>query len=245
MIPVIALTSTTEVIRGASRVRVNAAYTSALEHAGAVPIIFPPLSGADALGADCFSRLLDNVHALVLTGGEDIDPARYHAAAHPLLGPVNIARDATEIALVLAAQARKLPILAICRGIQLLNVALGGTLVQDLATERPGSVDHDPGVGREARVHDVTLEQGSRLAGALGETNIRVNSFHHQALDQVADGLRVVAHAPDGIIEGAEWSDEDWWVLAVQWHPEELTLTPERWDRSLFGALLEQARNFS
>ncbi len=244
MIPLIALTSTTEVIRGALRVRVNAAYTTALEHAGALPIILPPLSGADALGAEALGRMLDSVDGLVLTGGEDVDPARYHAAAHPLIGPTNAARDATEIALVLAARARRIPMLAICRGIQLLNVALGGTLIQHLPAERPSSIDHDPPLGREARVHDVVLDHGSRLAAALGETHVRVNSFHHQALDRVADGLRVVARAGDGIIEGAEWRGDDWWVLAVQWHPEDLTLTPERWDRSLLGALLEAARNY-
>ncbi|MGI9076179.1 MAG: gamma-glutamyl-gamma-aminobutyrate hydrolase family protein [Gemmatimonadaceae bacterium] len=242
MLPLIALTSTTEVIRGAPRVRVNSAYTAALEHAGALPIILPPLSGADALGVEAFGRMLESVDALVLTGGEDVDPARYHAVAHPLLGPTNAARDATEIALVLAARARKLPVLAICRGIQLLNVALGGTLVQHLPAERPGSVDHDPRSSRHARVHNVVLDRGSRLAAALGETHIRVNSFHHQALDRVADGLSVVGRAPDGVIEGVEWSGDDWWALAVQWHPEELTLTPERWDRSLFGALLDEAR---
>ena len=243
VLPLIALTSTTELIRGAPRVRVNAAYTEALEHAGALPVILPPLSGAAALGPEAFGRILDSVDALVLTGGEDVDPACYHAAANPLLGPTNSARDATEIGLVLAARVRKLPMLAICRGIQLMNVALGGTLVQDIPAERPSSVDHNSQLGRQARVHDVALVHGSRLAAALGETRIRVNSFHHQALDRVADGLVVVARAPDGVIEGAEWSGEDWWALAVQWHPEELTLTPERWDRSLFGALLEKARN--
>lgn len=243
VLPLIALTSTTEVVRGALRVRVNAAYTEALEHAGALPVILPPLSGAAALGPEAFRRILDGVNALVLTGGEDVDPACYYAAAHPQLGAINPARDATEIGLVLAARARKLPMLAICRGIQIVNVALGGTLVQHIPAERPGSLDHNSQSSRQARVHDVALEPGSRLAAALGETQIRVNSFHHQALDRVAEGLNIVARAPDGLVEGAEWSGDDWWALAVQWHPEELTLTPERWDRSLFGALLEKARN--
>lgn len=246
MLPLIAVTSTSEMIRGCPRVRVNAAYTTALEHAGAIPIVIPPLSGADALSAETFDKLLRSVDALVLTGGEDVDPVHYRAARHPRLGATNPARDATEIALVRAAKARRLPTLAICRGVQLVNVALGGTLLQDIATERGGSIDHDSSESPNSRVHGAQIDHDSRLASALGETQLRVNSFHHQALDRVADCLRVTARAPDGIVEGVEWiGDEDWWLVGVQWHPEELTLTPERWDRSLFGALVEEARTMS
>jgi putative glutamine amidotransferase len=234
--PLIALSATSEVIRDALRVRLNAAYTRALEKAGALPVIVPPLHDPIALTA-----LMGRVDGLVLTGGEDVDPSRYGATPHPKLGTTHPERDATELALVSEARARRLPTLAICRGIQLLNVALGGTLIQDIRAERPSSIEHQPGGARDARAHEVTVEAGSRLAAALGETRVRANSSHHQALDRVAPGLRVTARAPDGIIEGVEWAEDDWWALGVQWHPEELVEGREGWDRQLFAALVNAA----
>jgi putative glutamine amidotransferase len=180
--------------------------------------------------------MLDGMAGLILTGGEDVDPGHYRADAHPALGEVHAGRDAFELALVRAAQARRLPTLAICRGVQILNVALGGTLVQDLPTEWQGALPHDGRWERSARVHDAAVERGSRLSAALGATALRVNSFHHQSLARVGDGLTAVAHAPDGVIEGVETAADEWWVLGVQWHPEELTATPEPWDRALFAA---------
>jgi putative glutamine amidotransferase len=232
----IAITSTSRTDDGVCRVRLNCAYTRAVEQAGALPLVIPPLASvAEA------STLLDAVDALLLTGGEDVAPARYGAPAHPKLGPVNEKRDATEIALLEAAQARATPTLTICRGVQLLNVALGGSLVQDIPSERPSEIVHDSPHERDARVHDVAVKAGSHLASALGATRLPVNSFHHQAIDEVAEYLRVTAWAPDGIIEGIEWANDDWWVLGVQWHPEELIATAEPWDRGLFRALVERA----
>ena len=124
----------------------------------------------------------------------------------------------------------------------MLNVALGGTLVQDLPSERPGDVAHDPASSRDARVHEVAIAPGSRLAAAIGATRATVNSFHHQAVDRVAEALAVVARAPDGVVEGVEAADAAWWALGVQWHPEELTATPESWDRALFAAFAERVR---
>jgi putative glutamine amidotransferase len=235
--PLIALSATSELVRQALRVRLNAAYTRAIEHAGGLPVIVPPVADAASLGA-----LLDRVDAVVITGGEDVDPARYGHTPHARAGAPHIARDATEIALVAGARERSLPTLAICRGIQLLNVALGGTLVQDIVSERPGALDHDPEAPRSARVHDVVLEHDSALARILGATSLRVNSIHHQAIDRVAESLRVTARAPDGIIEGVEGSDAEWWVVGVQWHPEELIADPEPWDRALLAALVDRAR---
>ncbi|HET7456974.1 MAG TPA: gamma-glutamyl-gamma-aminobutyrate hydrolase family protein [Gemmatimonadaceae bacterium] len=231
--PIVAVTATSEVIRDALRVRLNAAYVRALEGAGLVPLVVPPL-----LQPERAARLLERVDGLVLTGGEDVDPRRYGAAPHPECGPVQAERDATELALVAAAQARGTPTLAICRGIQLLNVALGGTLVQDLPSERGTGATHDPGGDRTARTHDVVVSAGSRLAAAVGRTGaMAVNSFHHQALDRVAAPLVVTACARDGVIEAAETPPGDrWWVLAVQWHPEELTGGAEEWDRGIFAA---------
>jgi putative glutamine amidotransferase len=235
-LPPVAVTATTEEIRGVPRTRANVSYTASARAAGLRPYILPILAPADA------DAMLEGMAGLILTGGEDVDPAHFGARAHPQLGDTHADRDAFELALVRAARHRRLPTLAICRGIQVANVALGGTLVQDLPSERPRASPHD-GVGaRDERVHPVRVEPGSRLATALGSPDLTVNSLHHQALDRVADGLRAVALAPDGVVEGVEWTGDDWWMLGVQWHPEELTRTPERWDRALFAAFADAAR---
>jgi putative glutamine amidotransferase len=225
----VAVTATTEIIRGAPRVRVNVAYTAALARAGLVPLVVPPLPAAVA------PAILDGVVGLLVTGGEDVAPARYGEVAHPTV-EMHEERDEMEIALVAEARRRKLPTLAICRGIQVVNVALGGTLVQDIPSQLANALDHDPGSARDARVHDVSVSPGSRLARALAADRLTINSFHHQALARLSSELCVTARAPDGVIEGAESADPDWWMLAVQWHPEELTNTPEPWDRNLFAA---------
>jgi len=232
-LPPVAVTATTEIIRGALRVRVNAAYTTALRGAGLLPLVLPVLDPADADAA------LDGVAGLVLTGGEDVSPDRYGSAPHPELGDTHDGRDAFEIALVEAARARALPTLAICRGIQILNVALGGTLVQDIPSEWTNPIVHDGDWARTARVHEVDVKPASRLARALGTERPVVNSMHHQAVGGVAESLFVVARAPDGIVEGVEWPTEEWWMVGVQWHPEELTTSPEPWDRSLLSAFAD------
>jgi putative glutamine amidotransferase len=155
---------------------------------------------------------------------------------------VHADRDAFEIALVLAARARRLPTLAICRGVQVANVALGGTLVQDLPSEWPNSIPHDGEWGRDDRVHPVRVAAGSRLAGALGATEATINSLHHQSVERLADSLVAVAYAPDGVIEGVEWAGDDWWMVGVQWHPEELAQSAEPWDRALFAAFAKAVR---
>ena len=233
ILPPVAVTATTEIIRDALRVRVNAAYTVSIRGAGLLPLVIPVLDPADADAA------LDGVAGLVLTGGEDVNPARYRAAPRPELGDTNDGRDAFEMALVRAARARGLPTLAICRGVQILNVALGGTLVQDIPAEWKDPIAHDGDWARTARVHEVDVEPGSRLARALGTERPVVNSMHHQSLGRVAPSLATVAHAPDGIVEGVEWPSDDWWMVGVQWHPEELTATPEPWDRALLGAFTQ------
>lgn len=234
--PAIAVTATTEPIRGVVRVRANASYTDAIRSAALRPFILPVLHPRDA------EAMLEGMDGLVLTGGEDVDPRHFGVPAHAALSEVHAERDAFELALVRAAHARRLPTLAICRGIQVANVALGGTLIQDIASERPDALEHDCGRPRDRRVHDVRVEAGSRLAVALNADALRTNSMHHQAVDRLGDGLVAVAHAPDGIIEGAEWKGDDWWMVGAQWHPEELTGTPEPWDRSLFSAFADAVR---
>ncbi|HEY8853603.1 MAG TPA: gamma-glutamyl-gamma-aminobutyrate hydrolase family protein, partial [Gemmatimonadaceae bacterium] len=201
-----------------------------LESAGLIPLIVPPLSSASAAAA-----IMDSVSGLVLTGGEDVDPARYGEKRHEKVRYVNAARDTTEAALIEAAKARGKPVLAICRGIQILNVALGGTLVQDIPSQCDTRIAHDEDSPRDTRSHEISVEPGSLIARAVGTEHLTVNSFHHQSVKSVADGMRVTARSPDGIIEGLE-STGDWWVMAVQWHPEEMTDSPEPWDRGLFKA---------
>jgi putative glutamine amidotransferase len=232
----VAVTATTEEIRGVQRTRANVSYTDAARTVGLRPYILPVLSSDDA------SAMLDGMAGLILTGGEDVDPVHFGASPHPNLGEPHAPRDAFELALVRAARDRRLPTLAICRGVQVANVALGGTLVQDLPSEWERAIPHDGSWERNARVHAVHLEPDSRLAAALGATEITVNSLHHQALARVAKSLRTVAVAPDGVVEGVEWADDNWWMLGVQWHPEELTQTDEPWDRALFAAFAEAVR---
>jgi len=234
--PVVAVTATTKVIDGMVRVRLNDAYVRAIAAVGLVPLVVPPLDASTA------AAVLDAVHGLVLTGGEDIDPAQYDAAKRPETDAPHVARDKCEIALTRLAHERRMPTLAICRGIQVVNVALGGTLVQDIRGARPGALDHVRSDQRATRVHEVSIEAGSRLANAIGDTAITVNSSHHQAVERVASGLQVTALAPDGVVEGAEWVADDWWMLAVQWHPEELVDDARPWDRNLFAAFAATVR---
>jgi putative glutamine amidotransferase len=218
--PAVAVTAPRRLVDGRERVTLNTAYVRALEGAGLVPLAVPTMLAADRAGA-----ALAAVRGLVLTGGEDVAPARYGAAPHPRLGDVDPVRDAAELALIAAARARGLPILAICRGIQILNVALGGTLYQDLDSERPGPVPHNDETGR----HPVHVEAGSLLERTLGTRSASVNSRHHQAIRDLAPGLKAVAWADDGVIEGAELTAAtEPWIVAVQWHPEDLT------ERALF-----------
>jgi len=218
-----------------SRVRLTAAYVTALERAGLVPLIVPPLSSADAAAS-----VLDSVAGLVLTGGEDVDPARYGEKRHEKVRSVNAARDATEAALIEEARARGTPVLAICRGIQILNVALGGTLVQDIPSQCETDIAHDDEGARNSRTHEIEIEPDSLIARAVGAEHVSVNSFHHQSVKQLAEGMRVTARSPDGVIEGIESTDEDWWVMGVQWHPEEMTDSTEPWDRGLFKAFAKR-----
>lgn len=230
--PAVAVSSTADTrLGGAHRLRLNSTYIIALESAGLVPVVVPPLSSPEAARS-----ILSRVDGIVLTGGEDVDPALYGQARHSKGGDPNRARDDTEIALVAAAREQHKPVLAICRGPQLLNVALGGTLYQDISSEVPNALVHDAADHRASRVHDVEIVPGSRIAKAIGATHISVNSLHHQSARDVATGLRITAWAPDGIIEGLESDSDEWWVMAVQWHPEEMNDSPEPWDRGLFRA---------
>jgi len=235
--PIVAVTATIRPVDGVDRVRLNAAYVHAIESAGLIPLVVPPLADANTARG-----VLGVVAGLVLTGGEDVDPSLYGAAPHPELGPVSCSRDETELALLARARELLLPTLAICRGIQVVNVGLGGTLVQDLPSQRTDVDTHELREDRSARVHSVSVDAASRLASILGVQSLGVNSIHHQAVDRLGSAIRISARADDGVVEGVESDDPDWWMVGVQWHPEELTGTPEPWDRRLFAAFAEACR---
>lgn len=221
----------------ARRAGVNASYVSAVAGAGGVPLILSQLIGE--AGAP---RALEGCEGLLLTGGEDVDPAYYGEQPSKALGSVDRERDRFELALFRAARAARLPVLGICRGIQLINVALGGTLYQDLPSERPGPIDHDPGTARGARTHHVRLAPGSRAARVLGVDRLVPNSFHHQAVKDLAPALIATGWSDDGVIEAVEGRPDDAWLLAVQWHPEEMHEDVSAPERGLFRALVEEAR---
>lgn len=206
-------------------------YVASVAAAGAVPLLLPHLDASQAAAA------LDAVDALVVAGGGDVDPASY-GAANTASHDHDAHADASELTLLRTARARGLPTLAICRGMQLVNVALGGTLHQDIV--RPGT-PHEPvsAVPEQvlAATHPVTIAAGSRLADVLGAGERTVNTIHHQAVDRVADGLRVVAVAPDDVVEAIEPEDDRWPLIAVQWHPEKR----ERHDAALFSWLAAAA----
>ena len=184
--------------------------------------------------------ILSRVDGLLLTGGEDVDPSLYGQDRIDECGASNTARDNTEIALIRAARQLRKPLLAICRGPQVLNVALGGTLYQDIPSQIPDALPHNPRDQRSARVHEVNVEPESMIARAVGDTRLSVNSLHHQSVRDVAPGLRVTATSPDGVVEGVESADDEWWVMGIQWHPEEMNDAPEPWDRGLFRAFADR-----
>jgi len=190
-------------------------YLDAVRRAGAEPVVVDPQPWTRA-EADA---LLARVDALVLTGGPDVAPARYGEAPHPSTYGLDDDADAGEIELALAAVERDVPTLAICRGIQVLNVALGGSLHQHIVDD-PGVAPHGrPGEAGGQYEHDVTIEGGTLLAKVLGTERARCACHHHQAVARLGTGLRVTARAADGIVEGLELDGSP--LLAVQWHPED------------------------
>ncbi|HWE34361.1 MAG TPA: gamma-glutamyl-gamma-aminobutyrate hydrolase family protein [Solirubrobacteraceae bacterium] len=217
--------------------------------AGGIPVTLSQLTAA-------VDRSLDALDGLVLAPGRDIEPWRYGARAGPLLAAVEPRRDEFELALVPAALKRGLPVLGMCRGLQVLNVARGGTLFEDVSLVAPGHAT-DPGwvAWKQTEIasladaappphprHQVDVAPGSTLAGALRETSVEVNSYHHQAIDRLGDGLTVVARAPDGVIEAVEIPGRP--VLAVQWELQEEARVDPR-SAAVFSWFVEAARAHS
>ncbi len=212
-------------------------YVHAVQRAGAIPVVLPPLD------RKVVDELLGSLGGLCLSGGPDLDPARYRRRPHPHLGPTEPEVDRFELALVRRADARKLPLLALCRGAQVLNVARGGALHQhlpDLAPEGGGRIDHRQTEPGDATTHRVSVEAGTLLHGLVERTDLEVNSFHHQAVARLGRGLAATAHASDGVIEGIEAADHPF-AVGVQWHAESLVDRPEH--LRLFEGLADAARH--
>jgi putative glutamine amidotransferase len=211
-------------------------YPRSVERAGALPVVLPPVDVAHV------DSLLERLDGLMLSGGPDIHPSAYGAEGHPALGPTERDLDAFELALVRAADARGMPILGVCRGLQMLNVARGGTLVQDIPDQVGEQIDHRQDEPGRVPTHAIRLEADSRLEGVMGRADHEVNSFHHQAVERLGRHLHAVAWAPDGVIEGIEAPDRDF-VVAVQWHAESLA---EREDQAgLFAAFVAAAARYA
>ena len=234
--PLVGVTTSITVGQTPERAYVNSAYLHAVQQAGGVPVLLPP-----QLSKASLERLVRGLDALLLTGGGDVDPATFGEEPHPTLYEVAPARDALETQVTLIALERKTPLLAICRGIQVLNVALGGSLHQDVATEPGTQIQHSQKEAREQTTHKVTVTPRSRLGRVLGAEDLEVNSFHHQAIKSLGRGLVPVAWAPDQLVEGVELDDDSQFVLGVQWHPEHLVGNSEP-ARRLFSALVTAAR---
>jgi putative glutamine amidotransferase len=230
--PLIGITSGTEpVLPGFYILRHD--YVRSVELSGGVPVVLAPA------GAALHPALLSKLDGLVLTGGIDVTPRLYREEAHPTVTETSAERDEFEVKLVLEVLAHDVPVLAICRGMQLLNVALGGTLVQDIRTEAGSAVRHDDFERpRTDLAHTVSVVTGTRLHELLGRDEVEVNTFHHQAVARLATPLVASAFAPDGLVEAVELPARRF-VLGVQWHPE-------AWWRegrfaALFRALVEAA----
>lgn len=217
--------------------RAYAACIQAIADAGGLPILIPV-----SVNDDVLRSIYARVDGVLLPGGGDVDPVIYKAAKHPKTGEADDARDHAEIAVAQWAVEQDLPLLGICRGHQVLNVALGGTLVQDIPAQIGTSVIHDfpEDVPRGNPAHVVEIDPSSRLASVLGTTSPTVNSMHHQSVETIAPGACVTAYAPDGVVEALEVPDKNF-ILSVQWHPEDMYPQDEVMQR-LFRAFVEAAR---
>jgi len=199
----------------------NQRYYLAAAGVGAVPFMIPLLEDIATL-REIYNRL----DGVLLAGGVDMDPSTYGEERSPLCGVIDRPRDLVEMQLARWALAEGKPIFGICRGLQVLNVVMGGSLFQDVTAECDSAIKHDyvptEGWSRDHLAHEVSVHAGSRLHSALGNTHVMVNSMHHQGIDRLGTGLAVTAVAPDGLIEGIESRDERY-LVAVQWHPEAMS----------------------
>lgn len=209
-------------------------YITAVAQAGGLPVLIPAV-----LPAEDFLDLYSRLQGILFSGGGDVSLKYFNGSDHPRIGEVDEARDLTEITLLRRAVSDGKPILGICRGVQVMNVALGGTLYTHIADQLKGALDHNyPGNLRRALVHPVNVDETARAAGVFGETLLHVNSLHHQGLKEIAPSLRAAGYAPDGLVEVVEIPDHPY-AIGVQWHPEWLTDQPAM--QRLFQSFVDAA----
>ena len=238
MPPVIGLTSRTMPLPANKKHRptetVTRTYVEALEQAGALCMLIPNVDPARA------EEYLSRVDGVLLTGGDDPDPILFGEEPHPHIDVVDARRDRFEIELARGAHARQLPLFGICRGVQLLNIALGGDIYQDIGSQTESAIQHTQRRLDDGPWHEVRIEQGSRLYAVVQAGSLRVNSFHHQACRRPGSGLSVSATSKDGLPEAVEDPSRDFY-LGVQWHPELGGAGSE----ALFAAFVDSARKSS
>ena len=211
-------------------------YAEAIYGAGGLPI-YIPLFAEDAF----LDPLADRLDGIVLAGSNsDVDPLRYGADPHPKLGDVLPRRDATDAMLIALAEERSIPLLAICYGLQALNVSRGGTLVQDIESQVDGAIKHQQGDVYVRHCHTIDLLNGTLLADLAGTTSTTVNSHHHQAIERLGRNLTPVAWASDGVVEAVVDDTTDHWIFGVQWHPE-VGWSEDALSQSIFAAFIEAA----
>lgn len=214
---------------------VSESYVHSIQRAGGIPVLLP-----NGLSQSHLESLRSSLDGIMFTGGGDLDPQLYNGNPNERVYGIEPDRDQQEIALVRLASSSGWPFLGICRGIQVINVALGGTLFTDIADQLPGALRHDwyPDIRRDYLAHTVAVKEGSRLAVILGGTTVPVNSLHHQGVQQIASGLNPMAFAPDGLLEAVELAEHPF-GLGVQWHPECLPELPAM--QALFKAFVDAA----
>lgn len=221
------------------RIMVGRGYIHEIVRAGGIPILLP-FDGGEPL----LQRVIGQLDGVVFSGGEDIDPQLYGEKPTPHLGEINPARDRFELALFKAAQEQGLPVLAICRGMQVANIGCGGSLTQHIPGEYPDALPHSDTKEEprpwSLRVHDVHVRPDTLLAGVLQTSTFSANSLHHQAIKRLGSGLCVNATSPDGIVEGIEGTGRQW-LVGVQWHPEVFEHEEGAVDRKLFTAFMAEA----
>ena len=221
---------------GQSTILLQHSYVRAVMQAGGVPVLIP-----SSVAEDGWDALYSRLDGVLFSGGGDISLDFSPGDPHPRIDDVDLARDSVELKMVQAAASDGKPFLGICRGCQVVNVALGGTLYTHIPDQLPGALDHSyPGNMRTVLVHEVKLEEGTRIAEIFGQPIIKVNSLHHQGLKDIAPSLRVAGHSPDGLVEAIELPDHPF-GLAVQWHPE--WLPDQAWTRNLFRKFVEAAES--
>lgn len=218
-------------------VALQRAYVNSLVQAGSVPILIPP-----SLPRESQLALLDRLDGILFSGGGDIATDRYRGEPNARINNVDLERDSFEFSILDSILHMGKPFLGICRGFQMINIGLGGTLYTDIEDQKPGAIKHDyyPNYPRTYLAHKIEVKQGTHLAEILGETNLSVNSLHHQGAKDLPAGLVQSAWAPDGLVEAVELPNHPF-GLAVQWHPEWLTDQPIM--RRLFSALVEATNN--